>query len=710
MLLSLCLMLATAGMQAQMKIAVMDFKAGSGVAQGDVDGVSAIFGTYFNDPKYILVERTQIDRVIDEQGFQYSALTSQQMVQIGEILNIAKMVVGDVNIVAGQYNVDVRVVNVETGAVEFTDGETWVKGSSYRELMKKLAGRLLQKMNTPAPISSSSVPDKPKSQPDKPTMVVTLLGYLHVSPDELGVFSSKPVNVIANINKQAQYGYDDWRLPTVEELELMEANREKLGLQNSQYMIDAHPSDPSSRRIVRLVTTGKSVAEKEADKIQQEAEQKRIAEEKRNAEEVKEQKIKDEPNTWAFEMANEDIASVEAYNKESACPSGWRLPTGEEMKLIVSNPYTKKLLSGNIYWIQGSSSNVIGGNVDEGSPDGRWSERYSYESTYYYYNAYNVSKNTSSTERVLTHSKTDAYTDRWGKFREATDYDVQPERIYHTCRCVRTKLTEAEIRAAEQKKIEEAKLAEQQRIEEVKKAEEEKALAEQKKIEEAKKAEEARLIEQQKRNGEWEIGYPNKKDVIAKLVDGKMTISGKGAMKIVRGWINNKYVSSVSMEDGITNIDDYAFEYQMELFRFGMGKSVTSIGKYAFVDCHNLAYNIGMMLPKSLTSIGEYAFYNCHNINGFNLPEGVKYIGEGAFATCPNNEFGMLYIKFSSTVPPELGSHFAGLISDSDRSIVCSVPDVAISAYKAPISDAYPKYKIKWKAGNDPANTVTIKK
>jgi hypothetical protein len=142
-------MLMAGAANAQMKVAVLDFKAGVGVAQGDVNGISSIFGTYFINPqKFTLVERTQIDKAIAEQGFQYSALTNQQMVKIGQILNIRKIVVGDVNIVSGQYNVDVRVVNVETEAVDATEGATWAQGTSYRELMKGLATRLMGKIPT----------------------------------------------------------------------------------------------------------------------------------------------------------------------------------------------------------------------------------------------------------------------------------------------------------------------------------------------------------------------------------------------------------------------------------------------------------------------------------------------------------------------------------------------------------------------------------
>ena len=135
---------------AQLKIAVMDFKAGTGAVQEEADGISAIFGSYFTDPsKFTPVDRNQIEKVITEQGFHQSLLTSRQMARVGQLLNLQKMVVGDVNLVGGQYNVDVRIVDVETEAVYATDNATWTKGSSYRELIKNLATRLMAQINMP---------------------------------------------------------------------------------------------------------------------------------------------------------------------------------------------------------------------------------------------------------------------------------------------------------------------------------------------------------------------------------------------------------------------------------------------------------------------------------------------------------------------------------------------------------------------------------
>ena len=153
MILVMLLLCVTGNSQ---RIAVLDFNAGVGVSQADVDGISAIFNTYFSPRGYTLVERTQIDKAIDEQNFQRGKFTESQMVRIGQILNVSNVVVGDVNIVAGQYNVDVRVVNVQSGTIQTTEGATWTSGTSYRNMMKSIAEKLANKIAiNPQPSPSS---------------------------------------------------------------------------------------------------------------------------------------------------------------------------------------------------------------------------------------------------------------------------------------------------------------------------------------------------------------------------------------------------------------------------------------------------------------------------------------------------------------------------------------------------------------------------
>lgn len=125
------------------RIAVLDFSAGTGVLQSDVNGLSSIFNNYFNPPaEYAIVERTRVSRILEEQGIQGTSITEKQRVKLGDILNVSVIVIGDVNIVFGQYNVDVRAVNVQTGEIIAKDGVEIAKNSSYRENMRLLAERM----------------------------------------------------------------------------------------------------------------------------------------------------------------------------------------------------------------------------------------------------------------------------------------------------------------------------------------------------------------------------------------------------------------------------------------------------------------------------------------------------------------------------------------------------------------------------------------
>ncbi|MCQ2306918.1 MAG: DUF1566 domain-containing protein [Bacteroidales bacterium] len=242
-LMVLCLMALT--MTAQ-RAAVLEFKAGVGVSQADVDGLCGMFTTGFRPAGYTIIERSQIDRIISEQNMQRSNLTEYQMIRIGELLNLSCIVIGDVNVVMGEYNVDVRVINVESGVVIATAGKAFTGsyGENMRTLAQTLAGKIAIKPGQTVHATPTPTSTQPAPQPSEP---LVLYGYLKVFPNDLGTFYSEPTTVIANINKSQQYGYGTWRLPTVEELNLMRANNLISGY---EYM----SSDGRSSGKVRLVT------------------------------------------------------------------------------------------------------------------------------------------------------------------------------------------------------------------------------------------------------------------------------------------------------------------------------------------------------------------------------------------------------------------------------------------------------------------------
>ncbi|MDD5960748.1 MAG: hypothetical protein PUC16_00525 [Bacteroidales bacterium] len=254
------------------RIAVLNFNARTGVTQMEVDGLSSIFNTYFAPKGAEIVERTSVDKILQEQKFQNSRFTNTDMVALGEMLNVSLIVVGDVNVVMEQYNIDVRVVNVQTGTIVAKDGASCSKGGSYRDMMRELGERLsknleleIEKFQTTSDKKSNDNNGKesvlPKNMTTKITEdnskrertdVVVLEGFLKLYPEDLGEFSREPSWLIKQINQQERYGYSSWRLPSQEELDLIRSNGY---LSGNKYMTKEDPSG-----VLMLVTTkGKKV-------------------------------------------------------------------------------------------------------------------------------------------------------------------------------------------------------------------------------------------------------------------------------------------------------------------------------------------------------------------------------------------------------------------------------------------------------------------
>lgn len=261
----MCLMALTVYAQ---RIAVLEFESAKGISVADVDGISRMFMTYFHPAGYTLVDRNQVNKIISEQGFQRSSLTQEQMVRLGELLNVSKVVVGTVSMLGGKYQVDVSVDDVELGDYIATEGATFT--GDYRTHVRDLATKLAAKI---AVRSAGTVYAQPTAAKKRSTVEV-LYGYLKIFPNELGAFDSEPTSVISQINKQAQYGYNNWRIPTNEELSLMKANNY---LGSGDYM-----TRESRRGKVLLVTDGDDIQtlkakEQEQKRLAAEQERKRLA-------------------------------------------------------------------------------------------------------------------------------------------------------------------------------------------------------------------------------------------------------------------------------------------------------------------------------------------------------------------------------------------------------------------------------------------------
>ncbi len=166
-------------------------------------------------------------------------------------------------------------------------------------------------------------------------------------------------------------------------------------------------------------------------------------------------------------------------------------------------------------------------------------------------------------------------------------------------------------------------------------------------------------------------------NIIWKLEDGVLTISGKGDMldckhKKISTWEGDiscgydyyeqmwkrtmeeqEAIKKVVIEDGITSIAAHAFSYCCNLQTIVIPDSVTRIEHAAFHCCYSLRQiNIPdkvtvledytfdgcslekVKLPKNLKKIGHRAFHDCSDLKQINIPPNVKIIETQAFENC----------------------------------------------------------------------------
>lgn len=143
---------------------------------------------------------------------------------------------------------------------------------------------------------------------------------------------------------------------------------------------------------------------------------------------------------------------------------------------------------------------------------------------------------------------------------------------------------------------------------------------------------------------------------------GVLTISGTGEMAEYSEknekapWRSYRaYITSVVIEDGITNIGSYAFYTMYKIESISVPETVMRIGQYAFNGCSHL---VDINIPENIKSIGESAFYGTGYyydtsywekdcvlyVDGalimtryeldasYTVREGTKVIAEGAFS------------------------------------------------------------------------------
>lgn len=112
-----------------------------------------------------------------------------------------------------------------------------------------------------------------------------------------------------------------------------------------------------------------------------------------------------------------------------------------------------------------------------------------------------------------------------------------------------------------------------------------------------------------------------------------ITIPGRFLTKIENPIGSNCKDVRVTIAEGTTVIEEYAFQKRPGIVSVTIPESVTSIGHAAFWQCSGLT---DIIIPSSVTEIGDDAFSKCTNLTNVTLPDGLTFIGEGVFSRCTN--------------------------------------------------------------------------
>ena len=100
-------------------IAVLEFET-EGLEGISSNALSAIVRSEVrNNKNYRLIDRSMMETVLQEQGFQQSGVCGNECaVEVGQLLGVQKMVTGNVNSLGSLYLIEIFILNVESGELE----------------------------------------------------------------------------------------------------------------------------------------------------------------------------------------------------------------------------------------------------------------------------------------------------------------------------------------------------------------------------------------------------------------------------------------------------------------------------------------------------------------------------------------------------------------------------------------------------------------
>jgi hypothetical protein len=140
-------------------VAVLDFE-GIGISKSEASVLTQRFrSALVNTDAFTIIERGKMDDVLEEVGFQQTGCTSSEcMVEVGQILNVERMIGGSVGKLGNVYTLDLRMIDVETAQIleSFSEDHRGELGDLL-DVIKQIANRFAlwteekQRVHAPVP-------------------------------------------------------------------------------------------------------------------------------------------------------------------------------------------------------------------------------------------------------------------------------------------------------------------------------------------------------------------------------------------------------------------------------------------------------------------------------------------------------------------------------------------------------------------------------
>lgn len=183
----------------------------------------------------------------------------------------------------------------------------------------------------------------------------------------------------------------------------------------------------------------------------------------------------------------------------------------------------------------------------------------------------------------------------------------------------------------------------------------------------------------------------NEKSTITEAYIGKEVVSVPKS--IFKDCVN---LVKLELENGISEIEWYAFSGCTSLREVKLPSSLTAMGNFVFSGCNSIeeiefpgTLQIipsrvcnhctaleSVVIPEGVTAIDEFAFYDCPMLTSLNLPSTIEEIGDEAFRECK----GLTSITVDALTPPVIEKRTFYAVDK--KACVLNVPGEALEAYR----------------------------